>query len=120
MIRNFDSYIFYDFEKKTTPLNILFTGQAVKKKFFLKKIKSSFEYTKFDIIGYTRPIRKIKSNSKKKFILICPEGFYNETEKMLNFAKKLLFKFNKIRIIFRLHPEIKISNIKFPKYLKKK
>ena len=38
---------------------------------------------------------------------------------MLNFAKKLLFKFNKIRIIFRLHPEIKISNIKFPKYLKK-
>ena len=118
VIRNFDSCIFYDFEKKTTPLYILFTGQVVKK-IFLKKIKSSFEDTKFDIMGYTRPVKKIKSNSKKKFILICPEGFYNETEKMLNFAQKLLSKYNKIRIIFRLHPEIKISNIKFPKYLKK-
>jgi hypothetical protein len=116
VIRKFDSCIFYDFKKKTSPSHILFTGNTVKE-IFLKKIKSSFEGTKFDTIGYTRPIKKIKANSKKKSILICPEGFYNETEKMLNFAEKLLNKFDKIEIIFRLHPEIKINNIKFSQYL---
>ena len=118
VIRDFDSCVFYDFKQKTSPSFIFFTGKAIKK-IFLNKIKNSFKNTKFDIIGYTRPINKIKRKNKKKCVLFCPEGFYNETEKMLEFAQNMLQKYNNINIIFRLHPEIKIKYLNFSKKLLK-
>jgi len=90
--------------QKYLPTRILTSGKItynIFKKYFSKKLDVK-------LIGSTKA--KYYKKNKKKYnsfrCLVVPEGFYEETEILINFCLEYVKKYQNVEFIVRLHPEV--------------
>lgn len=90
--------------QKYLPTRILTSGKItydIFDKYFGKKLDVK-------LIGSTKAksYKKNKKNYNSFRCLVVPEGFYEETEILINFCLEYLEKYQNIEFIVRLHPEV--------------
>ena len=81
-----------------------------------KKILTKSKNKKIKIIDtglFKKNISKKKSyNFKNKYILVIPEGIYDECKKLFEFSYQVAMENKDLRFIWRLHPVININKLK--------
>ena len=108
VIREYKNSIYYIFNTEYQPDTVLTAGFISK-----KDLKLNSPLKNIEILGSNKNLPKIHEfnilKSKKVItILVCPEGLFTETIKMLKLINNnLLYKKN-IKFIFRTHPLIDV------------
>ena len=81
-----------------------------------KKILTKSKNKKIKIIDtglFKKNTSKKKSyNFKNKYILVIPEGIYDECKKLFEFSYQVAMENKDLRFIWRLHPVININKLK--------
>tara|TARA_B100001250_G_C19761694_1_gene772781 strand:+ start:86 stop:1516 length:1431 start_codon:yes stop_codon:yes gene_type:complete len=106
VIREYKNSIYYIFNKKYQPDTVLTAGFVSK-----EDLKLNSPLKNIEILGSNKNLSKINKlnilkNKEVITVLVCPEGLFTETIKMLKLINSnLLYKKN-IKFIFRTHPLI--------------
>ncbi len=90
--------LFRPLKKEYNPELILTSGN-ITKKYFQEKYSCEIK-----ILGSNKYKKPPKINKKKNVILIIPEAFHSETDKLLNFTIDLAKILPSYKFIFRFHP----------------
>ena len=113
-VSRYQHSMFLDLGSSFRPNKILTSG---KNTFDILKCHFS-KKTKVELIGSTKSIHlpSVCQNYKSFTCLVIPEGFYDETYYLLSFCVNYLKKYDNVKFILRLHPEIEKNKLikKYP------